>query len=229
MEKTIIIVAGGQGMRFTAEKPKQFLYIQDRPITMHTIDLFHYYDRHMQIVLGLAENYFSYWESICQQFHFDVPLTLSPGGETRYHTVKNALSKVNKGSLVGIHDAVRPLVYKPTIDRCYAEAEKSGAAIPCIPVHSTIREITEGGSRWVDREKLRAVQTPQVFQYDILVRGYEEPYSESFTDDASVVESIGHTVKLVEGNPENIKITTAEDLVFAEAIFPHYRRNSGFF
>ena len=229
MEKTIIIVAGGQGMRFNAVKPKQFLYIRDRPITMHTIDLFHYYDRNIQIILGLAENYFSYWESICQQFHFDVPVTLSPGGETRYHTVKNALSRAKRGNLVGIHDAVRPLTYKHTIDRCYAEAEKSGAAIPCIPVHNTIREITKEGSRWVDREKLRAVQTPQVFQYEIIMKGYEKPYSESFTDDASVVESIGYTVKLVEGNPENIKITTAEDLVFAEAVFDHYRQHSGFF
>ena len=124
MEKTIIIVAGGQGMRFKAEKPKQFLYIRDRPITMHTIELFHYYDRKMQIILGIAENNFSYWDSVCEQFHFDVPLTLSPGGETRYHTVKNALSKVEKGNLVGIHDAVRPLVYKHTIDRCYEESEK---------------------------------------------------------------------------------------------------------
>lgn len=229
MEKTIIIVAGGQGMRFKAVKPKQFLYIQDRPIAMHTIDLFSFYDRKMQIILGLAEEYFSYWESICEQFHFDLPLTLSPGGKTRYHTVRNALSKVNKGNLVGIHDAVRPLVYKHTIDRCYEEAERSGAAIPCIPVHNTIREITGGGSRWVDREKLRAVQTPQVFRYDILMKSYEQPYSETFTDDASVVESMGHTVKLVEGNPENIKITTPEDLVFAEAVFDYYKQKSGFF
>ena len=229
MEKTIIIVAGGQGMRFKAEKPKQFLYIRDRPITMHTIDLFHYYDRKMQIILGIAENNFSYWESICEQFHFDVPLTLSAGGETRYHTVKNALSKVKKGNLVGIHDAVRPLVYKHTIDRCYEEAEKSGAAIPCISVHNTIREITKDGSRWVDRKKLRAVQTPQVFRYDILMKGYEQEYSESFTDDASVVESAGYPVKMVEGNSENIKITTSEDLVFAEAVFDYYKQKSGFF
>jgi len=158
-----------------------------------------------------------------------VPHILTPGGETRYHTVKNALSKVKKGNLVGIHDAVRPMVYKHTIDRCYDEAEKSGAAIPCISVHNTIREITNYGSRWVDREKLRAVQTPQVFRYDILMKGYEQEYSESFTDDASVVESAGYPVKLVEGNPENIKITTPENLVFAEALFDYYKQKSGFF
>jgi 2-C-methyl-D-erythritol 4-phosphate cytidylyltransferase len=229
MEKTIIIVAGGQGMRFNSDKPKQFLYIKDRPIAMHTIDLFHYYDRDMQIILGVAEKFFSYWDSICDQFHFDVPVTLSPGGETRYHTVKNALPRVAEGNLVGIHDAVRPLVYKHTIDHCYEEAGRSGAAIPCVPVHNTIREVTVDGSRWVDRDKLRAVQTPQVFQYEILMRAYEQEYSTSFTDDASVVESAGFPVILVEGNPENIKITTPEDLVFAESVFEYYKKKSGFF
>jgi 2-C-methyl-D-erythritol 4-phosphate cytidylyltransferase len=229
MEKTIIIVAGGQGMRFQSEKPKQFLYLRDRPITMHTIDRFYEYDRSMQIILGIPEEFFTYWESICEQFHFDVPITLTPGGRTRYHTVKNALPEVSKGNLVGIHDAVRPLVYRQTIDRCYAEAEISGAAIPCIGIHSTIREITEEGSRWLDREKLRAVQTPQVFQYDLLIKAYQQEYSASFTDDASVVESTGHPVRLVDGNPENIKITTQEDLVFAEAVFETYKQKSGFF
>ncbi len=229
MEKTIIIVAGGQGMRFNSEKPKQFLYIRERPILMHTIDLFHYYDRKMQIILGIAENYFSYWESVCEQFHFDVPYILSPGGETRYHTVRNALPEIKKGNLVGIHDAVRPLIYKSTIDRCYEAAEKSGAAIPCVPVHNTIREVTKEGSRWVDREKLRAVQTPQVFQYDVLMKGYEQEYSESFTDDASIVEKAGYPVTLVEGNTENIKITEPEDMVFAEAVFEYYKKRSGFF
>jgi 2-C-methyl-D-erythritol 4-phosphate cytidylyltransferase len=227
MEKTIIIVAGGQGMRFQSEKPKQFLYLRGRPITMHTIDLFHKYDRGMQIILGIPAAYIAFWDSICEQFHFDVPVILTPGGKTRYHTVKNALSAVTKGNLVGVHDAVRPMVYRQTIDRVYAEAERSGAAIPCVGIHSTVREITDEGSRRLDREKLRAVQTPQVFQYALLVKAYRQEYSASFTDDASVVESIGHPVSLVEGNPENIKITRQEDLVFAEAVFEYYLQRSG--
>ena len=229
MEKTIIIVAGGQGMRFNSEKPKQFLYLREKPIVMHTIDLFHNYDRKMQIILGISEHFFSYWESVCEQFHFDVPHILSPGGETRYNTVKNALPEIKKGNLVGIHDAVRPLIYRSTIDRCYEAAEKSGAAIPCVQVHNSIREVTKEGSSWVDREKLRAVQTPQVFLYDVLMKGYEQEYSESFTDDASVVEKAGYPVTLVEGNTENIKITEPEDLVFAEAVFEYYKKRSGFF
>jgi 2-C-methyl-D-erythritol 4-phosphate cytidylyltransferase len=229
MDKTIIVVAGGQGMRFNSDKPKQFLYIRERPILMHTIDLFHHYDRKMQIIVCIPDKYSPYWDSVCQQFHFEVPHTLSPGGETRYHTVKNALPGISQGNLVGIHDAVRPLVYRSTIDRCFEEAEKNGAAIPCVRVNSTIRKITEEGSQCVDREKLRFVQTPQVFQYDILIKGYEQEYSESFTDDASVVEKAGYPVSLVEGNRENIKITGPEDLVFAEAVFEYYKKQSGFF
>ena len=229
MEKTVIIVAGGQGMRFNPDMPKQFFYIRERPLLMHTIDLFHFYERGIQIIVGIQENFMSHWESVCEQFSFDVPHILSPGGRTRYHTVKNALPKVNPGNLVAIHDAVRPLLYKSTIDACFESAEKDGAALPCIEIHDSIREISREGSRWADRKSFRLVQTPQVFQYDILKSAYEQEYSEDYTDDASVVEQAGFPVSLVEGNPENIKITTPDDLVFAEAIFNSYKEKSGFF
>jgi 2-C-methyl-D-erythritol 4-phosphate cytidylyltransferase len=228
MQKTVIIVAGGQGMRFQQEMPKQFFYIRERPLLMHTIDLFHFYDRKIQIIVGILENYISYWESVCEQFRFDVPHIISPGGQTRYHTVKKALARVHPGNLIAIHDAVRPLLYKRTIDDCYEAAEKQGASLPCIEIKDTVRQVTEEGSRWVDRKAFRLVQTPQVFRYDILMNAYEGDYSEEYTDDASVVEKCGHPVALVQGNPENIKITTPEDLAFAEAIFDSYRKNSGF-
>ena len=229
MQKTVIIVAGGQGMRFSQDMPKQFFYIRQRPLLMHAIDLFHEYDREMQIIVGIQENLMSYWESVCDQFGFDVEYILSPGGETRYHTVKNALPEVSPGNLVAIHDAVRPLLYKRTIDSCFEAAGKYGAALPCIEIRDSIREITPRGSRWVSRDLFRLVQTPQVFQYDILKKSYEQEYSEDFTDDASVVEMAGYPVTLVEGNPENIKITTPEDLVFAEALFDSYMKKSGLF
>jgi 2-C-methyl-D-erythritol 4-phosphate cytidylyltransferase len=229
MEKSVIIVAGGQGMRFSSGLPKQFFYIRERPLLMHTISLFHLYDRDMQIIVGIREDFMSHWESVCEQFRFDVPHILSPGGETRFHTVKNALTKVEPGNLVAVHDAVRPLLYKKTIDDCYDAAEKHGASLPCVEVHDSIRELTSEGSRWVDRSSFRLVQTPQVFRYEILMKGYENEYSESYTDDASVVEQAGFQVRLVEGNPENIKITTPEDLVFAEAIFDSYKKNCGLF
>lgn len=216
-------------MRFGPELPKQFFYIRERPLLMHAIDLFLYYDRDIQVVVGIHEQFTSHWESVCEQFRFDIPHVLTPGGETRYHTVKNALPQVTPGNLVAIHDAVRPLVYRSTIDACFESAGKNGAAIPCVGINDSIREMTGQESRPVDRESFRLVQTPQVFQYDILMKAYQGSYSEEFTDDASVVEAAGFPVTLVEGNPENIKITTAEDLALAEAIFESYRRKSGFF
>ena len=229
MEKTVIIVAGGQGMRFGQELPKQFFYIRERPLLIHTVDLFHVYDPEIQIIIGLQENYFSHWESVCEQFHFDVHHLLSPGGETRFQTVKNALSLVTPGNLVGVHDAVRPLIYRRTIDNCFEAAQKHGASLPGIELNDSIRQLTPDGSRWADRETFRLVQTPQVFQYNILMKGYEADYSEEFTDDASVVEKAGFKVAVVEGNPENFKITTPDDLVFAEAIFESYRERCGFY
>jgi 2-C-methyl-D-erythritol 4-phosphate cytidylyltransferase len=228
MEKTVIIVAGGQGMRFNQELPKQFFYIRDRPLLMHTIDLFYFYDRKIQIIVGIKEEFMTHWESVCEQFHFDDPHILTPGGRTRFHTVKNALPKVNPGNLVAIHDAVRPLLYRRTIDDGYAAAEKDGAALPCVEIHDSIREIKEKGSEPVRRSSFRLVQTPQVFRYDLLMKAYEQEYSEEFTDDASVIEKAGFPVTLVAGNYENIKITTPEDMVYAEAIFDTYMEKSGF-
>ena len=227
--KTVIIVAGGQGMRVGSDRPKQFLYLGGQPLVMHTMDVFWRYDREIKIILGLEKGYFSYWESVCSQLRFDIPHNVTPGGKTRYHTVKNALQKVPEGSIVAIHDAVRPFVYKDTLDRCFEEARTSGAAIPCIDVPDTLREIQPGSSRWVDRDKYRLVQTPQVFQYELLVKAYDQKYSESFTDDASVLENAGFPVSVVKGNYENRKITHPGDLVFAEALIGIFKKKSGLY
>ncbi|MFC2115608.1 2-C-methyl-D-erythritol 4-phosphate cytidylyltransferase [Bacteroidota bacterium] len=229
MQKTVIIVAGGQGLRFNQEMPKQFFYIGERPLLVHTIDLFHRYSRDMEIIVGIPENFMLQWESFREQFAFDVPHSISPGGETRFHTVKNALGMVTPGNLVAIHDAVRPLLYRSTIDDCFEAAEKTGAALPCVEINDSVREITRKGSRPLNRDTIRLVQTPQVFQYDILVKGYMQEYSVKFTDDASVVEKAGFPVTLVRGNPENIKITTPEDLNFADVVFDAYKKKSGLF
>jgi 2-C-methyl-D-erythritol 4-phosphate cytidylyltransferase len=216
-------------MRFGQDLPKQFAPIRGRPLLMHCIELFHLYDPDIQIIVGIRQNLVSYWESECAQLGFNVSHTCSPGGETRFHTVKNALPEVNADRLVAIHDAVRPLLYRRTIEACFEAAEKFGASLPCVPIHDSIREITPEGSRRVSREHFRQVQTPQAFRYDILARAYQQEYSEDFTDDASVVEMAGFPVALVEGNSENIKITTPEDLMYAEAVFDSYREKSGFF
>jgi 2-C-methyl-D-erythritol 4-phosphate cytidylyltransferase len=229
MQKTVIIVAGGQGMRFSQDLPKQFFYLRDRPLLIHTIDLFHHYDRGMQIIVGLKEEFQSHWENVCQQFHFDIEHSLSPGGKNRFHTVKNALPEVSRGNLVAIHDAVRPLPSRKTIDAGFDAAADKGAALPCIKLNDSIRELIPGGSRSADRDSFRLVQTPQVFQYEILMKAYRQDYSEDFTDDASVVEKAGFPVSLVDGNPENIKITTPGDLAYAEAIFDSFKHDSGIY
>lgn len=229
MQKTVIIVAGGHGNRFDPDLPKQFHQIREKPLLMHTIDLFRRYDRDMKIIVGIRDDFTSYWKDLCKKYGFNIPHIITPAGETRYHTVKKALPEVAIGTLVAIHDAVRPLVYKRTIDACFKAAEKYGASIPCIEIHDSVREVSQEGSRRVSRDHYRLVQTPQVFKYDILIKGYEKALSGDYTDDASVVEEAGFPVTLVEGNQENIKITTREDLIYAEAIFESYQEKSGFF
>ena len=228
MQKTVIIVAGGQGIRFRQDLPKQFYSLRGKPLLMHCIERFHSYDKDVQIITGIQDNRMPYWRDLCNTSRFNVPHELSSGGRTRYHTVKNALQMVTPGNLVAVHDAVRPLFYKRTLADCYEAAEKFGAALPCIEIHDSIREIIPKGSRGVNRDVFRRVQTPQIFRYDILTRGYQQAYSKNYTDDASLVETAGFPVVLVDGNPENIKITTEQDLVFAEAIFDSYWNKCGF-
>ena len=229
MKKTVIVVAGGQGVRVGSELPKQFLHLGGRPLLMHTIDLFHRYDRYIDIVVGLAEKYMSHWEDLCREFKFNIPHRVAPGGETRFLTVKKALPEVSRGSIVAIHDAVRPLVTRDTIDRCFDAALKNGAVIPCVEVPESLREIRQGKNKPVDRRSFRLVQTPQVFNYDIILEAYQQVYDDAFTDDASVVEKAGYPVLLVKGNHENLKITTPEDLIYAESILSSFKEKSGLF
>ena len=180
---------------------------------MHTIERFHHFDPTMQIVVVLPSDQHDYWNQLCQQYGFDIPITIADGGKERFHSVKNGLVCVHTDcTLIGVHDGVRPYVSTEVIQRCYDAAATDGAAIPVVPVFETLRHITPDGSHTVPRQDYKLVQTPQVFQAPLLRRAYEQPFSPSFTDDASVVEAIGHSITLVEGNRENIKITTKEDL-----------------
>ena len=193
--------------------PKQFLVVKGRPILMHTIERFHNFDSTIQLVVVLPKDQHDYWNGLCQQYGFDIPITIADGGKERFHSVKNGLACVHpRCSLIGVHDGVRPYVATEVIQRCYEAAAANGAAIPVVPVFETLRHITPDGSHTVPRQDYKLVQTPQVFQAPLLRRAYEQPFSPSFTDDASVVEALGHSITLVEGNRENIKITTKEDL-----------------
>lgn len=215
----VIIVAGGKGLRMGGDIPKQFLPVGGKPILMRTIDRFLQYDEKMQVVLVLPESQQDYWRTLCDEYHFSQPYTLANGGETRFHSVKNGLAKVSPDAqLIGVHDGVRPFVSLDTIRATYEEAARSEAVVPVIEVVETVRQLVDGKSVTVPRSDYRLVQTPQVFSSSLFRQAYTQPYTDFFTDDASVVERFGHPVTLVPGNRENIKITTPFDLTIANAM-----------
>lgn len=219
MKRYAIIVAGGKGLRMGGELPKQFIPIEGRPVLMRTLDTFHACDESIQIILVLPRDHQDYWRELCAQYQFVVPHRIADGGATRFHSVQNGLSLVDAPeALVAVHDGVRPFVSHEVISRCYAEAEAHGAVVPVIPVVETVRQLTGDGSVTVDRNAYRLVQTPQTFRATLLRRAYEQPYTDAFTDDASVVEALGEAVTLVDGNRENIKLTTPFDLIVAKAL-----------
>jgi 2-C-methyl-D-erythritol 4-phosphate cytidylyltransferase len=216
--KIAIIVAGGKGERMQANIPKQFLEIKGKPILMHTLEVFRRYDASVKLVLVLPAVQVEFWTELCKKHNFTLPHQVVAGGQTRFQSVKNGLEAVVAPALVAVHDGVRPLVSVETIARCFDEAEKHGAVIPVVDSVDSIRQITGDGSQSVDRSAYKLVQTPQVFDAELLKKAYEQDFSPLFTDDASVVEAIGVEIHLVEGNRENIKITTEFDLRIAESL-----------
>ncbi len=216
----VIIVAGGKGLRMGSDIPKQFLPIGGKPVLMRTLERFREYSTELQIILVLPENQQDYWLQLCQQYHFGVKYQLANGGQTRFHSVQNGLALVpdDADGVVGVHDGVRPFPSIDVIKNCYEAARTAKAVIPVIPVVETVRHLEGEGSVTVPRGDYRLVQTPQTFDIQLLKTANRQPYHDGFTDDASVVESYGHSITLVEGNRENIKITTPYDIVVAEAL-----------
>jgi 2-C-methyl-D-erythritol 4-phosphate cytidylyltransferase len=220
MHKYAIIVAGGKGERMGATTPKQFLELAGKPILMHTLEKFQQTIPSIKIILALPENQFDFWEELCYKHKFiKTPHLIVKGGETRFHSVQNALKLVNEESIVAIHDGVRPLVSEETIHTCFSEAMKKGNAIPVTEVVDSMRHFSKQTNKneAVSRSCYRIVQTPQCFSLNLIKKAYEQEFNKLFTDDATVVEKLGETINLVQGNRENIKITTAEDLMIAEA------------
>ena len=220
MRKSVVIVAGGKGIRFGGEMPKQFLPMNNKPVLMHTIDAFYNCDNSFDIVVVIPENHFLLWEDLCNKYNYTTPHKLVKGGSSRWESVKNGLNCVDKNSIVGVHDGVRPLISAKLIDNLYSCANSYGAVIPAIKVTDSLRLLNTDNqkSSAVDRELYRAVQTPQVFKGNIIKEAYNMPFEEVFTDDASVVERYGVEIKIVEGEDSNIKITSAKDLVIAELL-----------
>ena len=218
MKKHIIIVAGGKGLRMGGDIPKQFLPVCGKPVLMRTMEAFHTYDAAIHIILVLPVSQQAYWKELCQEYQFSLSHDIANGGDTRFHSVMNGLALVEGNGLVGVHDGVRPFVSQEVIARCYEEAEACKAVIPVIDVVETVRHLTEEGSETVPRDRYKLVQTPQVFEVELLRRAYQQTYTDLFTDDASVVEALGEKVYLVKGNRENIKLTTPFDLKLAEIL-----------
>lgn len=217
--KTVIIVAGGRGKRMNESVPKQFLPINGTPVLMKTISRFYEYDNNIKIILVLPADEIKTWENLCKSHKFSIPHIITEGGRERFFSVKNALKHIDDNETVAIHDGVRPFVSNETINNAFKEAEISGAVIPVVPLTDSLRFFDEDNkSVSVSREKYKLVQTPQVFKSDILLEAYAQQFSPEFTDDASVVENIGHSIAVIEGNRENIKITTPFDMLVANAI-----------
>ena len=215
MKSYAIIVAGGKGLRMGSDVPKQFLPIEGKPILMHTIEAFRKSLDNVEIVLVLPAEQHDYWQMLCEKHNFHSPQRIANGGETRFHSVMNGLALLpnDEEAVVGVHDGVRPFVSKETILRCYEAATQGKAVVPVVPVVETVRQILPNGTSVTrPRDEYRLVQTPQTFPLALLKEAYQQPYSEAFTDDASVVEALGKEITMVEGNRENIKITTPSDL-----------------
>lgn len=225
-KRATIIVAGGKGLRMQTDIPKQFVEIQGKPILMHTIEIFYNFDNFMDLILVIPAHHFDYWNELCKKHNFYIQHSIVAGGDTRFESVRNGLKLVEVNSVVAIHDGVRPLVSHATIERCFQSAELTGAAIPVTDCMESIRRQSGLSSVSEDRNQFKLVQTPQVFETDILKAAYKQTYSTLFTDDASVVESYfaaqnltaQNQITLVEGNRENIKITTKFDLIIADVL-----------
>ena len=221
MKNYVVVVAGGKGLRMGTDIPKQFLPVKGKPVLMHTLERFHACGLPMQIILVLPREQQEYWQSLCKEYYFQVPHQIANGGLTRFESSKNGLALIpdDADGVVGIHDGVRPFVSAEVIRCCYDTARKTGAALPVLPVTDTLRKVdgNDGGHN-VLRSNYRIVQTPQTFDIQMVKQAFNQPDNEAFTDDASVVESIGQKVTMVDGNRENIKLTTPFDLKVAECM-----------
>ena len=215
MKKVALIVAGGKGERMNTDIPKQFLVLNDLPILMHSLNAFSHLDK---IILVLPRAQIENWEELCKQYNFILKHTVVAGGINRFGSVKNGLAKIDEGSIVAIHDGVRPLVSKNLINKLIGATKKGNGIIPIVAVKDSIRKVEGYKSKAVSRSNLYKVQTPQCFFASTLKDAYKQNFSLFFTDDASVLESNGGKIITILGEERNLKITTEEDLRIAEAL-----------
>lgn len=220
MKKIALIVAGGKGTRMNSDIPKQFLLLKNRPVLYYSIQAFLEAYDDMEIILVLPEEYIGLGQEIMDGYFDNSRLRLCAGGRTRFHSVQNGLALIKEEAIIFVHDGVRCLVTTELIRRCYEAAVENGTAIPVLECNDSIRLLTGNGSKILDRNKIRLVQTPQTFHSKILLPSFKIDYKDVFTDEASVVEAFGLSVQLVEGEKNNIKITTPTDLQLASILLP---------
>ena len=213
-----IIVAGGSGTRMQAIVPKQFLLLNGKPVLMYTIEAFKASSYQPEIIVAMHPNFHTYWKELCDTHNFNIPHTLTDGGETRFQSVKNGLALVDDDSLVAVQDAVRPLTSVEVIDNAYKQAYEYSNAVVAVKSRDSVRSLRNGKSESLLRDEIYLVQTPQTFKADLLKKAYLQTFNNGFTDDASVAESDGNAIHLVDGSYQNIKITFPEDIAIAEML-----------
>ncbi len=218
MKKTALIVAGGSGLRMGSLIPKQFLLLQNKPILQHTLEKFYSTGIFDSIIIVLPKSERKNWEKLIAEYKITVPHTIVDGGSSRYESVKNGLRIVESDGLIAIHDGVRPFVTTDLIKRCMNELIQNSNAIPSVSLSDTIRKVDGDSSKIIDRESLKAIQTPQCFHTALLKSAYELSDDGTMTDDAAVFEKAGNKIRLIDGDPSNIKITVPNDLARAEAM-----------
>ena len=215
MEKVAVIVAGGTGQRMKNTTPKQFIQLAEQPLLVHTIQAFLNAYKDIQLVVVLPASHEIQGKLILDEYFPDIPIQITTGGETRFHSVQNGLRFVKEESIVFVHDGVRCLVSAALIQRCYQAAVTSGSAIPAMVSSDSIRIRNREGHRPHDRNEIFLIQTPQTFHSSWILPAFQQAYNPSFTDEATVVETTGRTLTLVEGEESNIKITRPVDLLIA--------------
>ena len=213
-----LVVAGGKGTRINSSTPKQFLELNGLPVLMHTLQAFYRYSENITVILVLPKDDLETWNALCTRHNFKKAVIVQTGGETRFQSVKNGLQKIEEDGLVAIHDGVRPLISESIIATSFQLAAAHQSAIAAVPLKESIRIMDYPSTKAVDRSKFRLIQTPQTFKVSLIKQAYEMKEDLSLTDDASVAENSGHVISLFEGSYENIKITTTEDLIIAEAL-----------
>ncbi len=218
MKKYAILVAGGEGLRMGTDTPKQFLLLAGKPVLYHSVQAFLQAQPDVQIILVLPKAHLHIGAQMIEEINDGGRVLITAGGQTRFESVQNGLQWVREESIVFVHDGVRCMVSANLINRCYQQAVEKGSAIPAVKATDTIRMVEHGHHRIVDRNAVYIIQTPQTFQSALLLAAFNQPYHESFTDEASVVEAMGQKVYLIDGAYDNIKITRPIDLLVAEKL-----------